>query len=247
MEKPEEDRTFTRKDQFFQHVRIAHVAPSQGKDIANLYLQRLANWWSKQPPPLGLKDPALQCGFCGARNTAWRSRCEHVASHFESAGIHDGHVWWPQRLPTKLILEPHGANLHRCPTCLGSWGSPDAHILREVWSCRYLSDYRALYGNPFVLEHSPLCIAQCCLLCGSPGEYSSMLHHSELLHNYRGCQQEVFCSWREMREHLLEEHGARANEDTGNASGFAAVLQACYSGFVCPYDPRFQQVDRAST
>ena len=89
-QKPEEERTFYRKDYLRQHLKQKHKV-ERGFDISNLL-----NEWRIPAEPLQLGDPALHCGFCGFQVETWRERVGHVAQHFKN-GFH-WVDWWPERI-----------------------------------------------------------------------------------------------------------------------------------------------------
>ena len=72
-EKPERDRTFTRKDGFVQHLR-------------NVHKLTLVETWKFPGKPWAL-DPrevcVYTCQYCGFWSATWTERVDHVARHFE--------------------------------------------------------------------------------------------------------------------------------------------------------------------
>ena len=92
VQKPVEERTFTRKDHLKQHIQRVHHKRGNGKlkDIKDILKE-----WGRQASPLGLNSLALHCGSCGMRFREWESRVAHVAWHFIQ-GL-DLSSWWPGR------------------------------------------------------------------------------------------------------------------------------------------------------
>lgn len=68
-EKPLLERTFYRKDHFFQHLRLTHEAK---------YVTHMSVWMSEQT------DVRSRCGFCPSTFETWSARADHLASHFKS-------------------------------------------------------------------------------------------------------------------------------------------------------------------
>lgn len=72
-ERPQAQRTFSRKDHFWQHLRKYHGCRRwEGWDID------LERWRNRQD--------AFQsyCGFCSAEMDSWSARLEHLAEHFKA-------------------------------------------------------------------------------------------------------------------------------------------------------------------
>lgn len=71
--KPERERTFFRKDNLAQHVRLVHCGgePNDQLDLRS---------WNRDVPP-GTYD--LLCHFCHHRNESWDERAKHIPNHFE--------------------------------------------------------------------------------------------------------------------------------------------------------------------
>jgi len=70
--KPLEERTFTRKDHFIQHLKCIHGISQwpEGFDA-----------WSKSVSSL---PQTSRCGFCGSTFNDWNERKAHIVSHYRS-------------------------------------------------------------------------------------------------------------------------------------------------------------------
>lgn len=70
--RPGTERTFSRKDHLFQHLRNFHrFTPPNTSSFG-------ADWKSK----LEYSTRSWGCGFCGERLTSWEKRARHLRSHF---------------------------------------------------------------------------------------------------------------------------------------------------------------------
>lgn len=87
------ERTFYRKDHFFQHLRLIHEAK---------YVTHMEVWKTEQDAVRS------RCGLCSATFETWASRADHLASHFKChASMND---WVGD-----LGLEPHiQAKVEKC-------------------------------------------------------------------------------------------------------------------------------------
>ncbi|KAF2746688.1 hypothetical protein M011DRAFT_487091 [Sporormia fimetaria CBS 119925] len=240
-EKPEDERTFYRKDHFLQHVRKAHVLCesdvfplwSDVHESDNKLYQALAQSCFKKPPPLPRGDPALHCGFCGKTFPDWKTRSGHVAEHFGNPTSTDDNYmasWWPGRLDATFELQYRDVARHyRCPTCKDYFHEEEAHLLRSVWSCRFVKN-AGCYLDP----------AGNCYLCGvGTGMYLLLTGTHADEHRYRECSQEMFFSWKDMKRHLEDLHGADGDLLEAVNSAGRPVLFERFTGRVCPYDPGF--------
>lgn len=91
--KPEDQRTFHRKDHLSQHIRNCHGSQMLGAP---------STWpreWEYQPP---LEDQSkLVCGFCGHRCDDWNNRVSHVGDHFAN-GSHFQRDWMQYSLSSAV-------------------------------------------------------------------------------------------------------------------------------------------------
>lgn len=241
-EKPEESRTFYRKDQFFQHIMNTHCRGPPEEDprvgepaepVIGHCLRTLAKAWYKEQSLFQDDDPVLHCGFCGQRFREWTHRSEHIAGHYTEARDDENYYgerdWWPQRLPA-LVMDTsvgHSGQSSLCLICLRYLPSPATHGLRVAWSCSFLRNYRS------VLEKGKF--SDCCLLCDQVTGIKDFLLHCEAAHRYRECKQEIYHSRKQMIEHLKDFHGAK----TVGSPLFCRPLLSQYSGYVCAADPGF--------
>lgn len=67
-EKPLLERTFYRKDHFFQHLRLTHEAK---------YVTHMTVWMTEQ------SELSSRCGFCSAAFNTWGARMDHLATHYK--------------------------------------------------------------------------------------------------------------------------------------------------------------------
>jgi hypothetical protein len=72
-QKPKEERTFFRKDNLAQHIRLVHGEVERTDQID------FSSW--KQILTDGTYD--LMCHFCGHENESWDARAKHIPIHFE--------------------------------------------------------------------------------------------------------------------------------------------------------------------
>lgn len=89
--KPESERTFSRVDHLFQHIRRVYF---RGFDLQDFRSARFSQWF-RDADPLPPSSLALRCGFCGKSLDTWEERVEHLAVHFK-AGVDDS-MWWLSR------------------------------------------------------------------------------------------------------------------------------------------------------
>lgn len=206
--KPEELRTFYRKDQFIQHVKNVHIRPrdiaraeQKGSDIMPLAGQ-LAITWFRDAPSLPPDDPALKCGFCGKQFDTWTDRSDHVHDHFAEDEL-DRHTWWAERLaaPLPYIQVNFGySDRYRCLNCQGVYPKPSHHRTCRIWSCRFLKDYRSLTTVSDGTSTCNLCPDLRLISNNEPP-------HFEQSHRYRICDQSIFSHEHNFHLHLHEAHG----------------------------------------
>jgi len=91
--KPEECRTFTRKDQLSQHIKRVHITE---RSRTTSVPKELLSAWKRDNP--AISKSGLHCGFCGVVSSTWLQRQEHVFSHLRKGTCKTS--WWPDRLPT---------------------------------------------------------------------------------------------------------------------------------------------------
>ncbi|KAF2477114.1 uncharacterized protein BDR25DRAFT_339141 [Lindgomyces ingoldianus] len=226
--KPEQQRTFYRRDHFVQHLHHVHFPkakhPSeqvgcQSRMTTNgensFYgCKALAMTWRQFGHPIRPEDPMLHCGFCGTRLRDWKERCDHVANHFISGAV-DRSVWWPERLATHLenLCVPQTVGPFRCRYCLKVFTNNEAmnkHSHCRVWSCRFLPSFNDLASEssaPPLCPHFPSPKAHHCHLCGA-GHQSGHVEHATQYHKYRECEQEFYVFKEEFLHHLHTFHGA---------------------------------------
>jgi hypothetical protein len=89
-----EDRTFQRKDNLLQHLRIVHRVED------TTAMTKTIEAWRLPAQSLSPHDPALHCGFCGTVLPSWHDRVAHVGAHLKKGQkLTD---WWEQRLDSTL-------------------------------------------------------------------------------------------------------------------------------------------------
>jgi hypothetical protein len=97
--KPENQRTFGRKDGLWDHIRRFH---HRHRETENPDIAKTMELWKRPNPEL---DPrALHCGFCGQKFPNWEERAQHVISHFQQ-GISLA-AWWSLRIDNNF-RHPH--------------------------------------------------------------------------------------------------------------------------------------------
>lgn len=90
--KPLSERTFTRKDYLWQHVRKFHACTKTPLLDLNVWRGSGANVHSR-------------CGFCGCSLSTWTARVEHLAEHFKNgARMHQWVGDWGLDAPAMNIL-----------------------------------------------------------------------------------------------------------------------------------------------
>ncbi|KAF2628197.1 hypothetical protein BU25DRAFT_308729, partial [Macroventuria anomochaeta] len=225
--KPEEQRTFYRRDHFVQHLHHVHFANAKHPSVRvgcqarllateghNFGCKDLSLKWRKFGAPMKKDDPMLHCGFCGKRSKDWSERCEHVAEHLTARELNRS-VWWPER------RENHLENLYsttpfesfRCRYCLKVFTDIQAmneHSHCRVWSCRFLrsfDDVAAENAGPPLCQDFPSAKAHHCHLCGA-GYRAVHVEHAQNYHRYRSCNQEFYESDEAFLQHLHNFHGA---------------------------------------
>ncbi|KAF2497741.1 hypothetical protein BU16DRAFT_559477 [Lophium mytilinum] len=186
LQKPEEDRTFTRKDHLKLHINKKHLKRGEG---ARSDIQDVLNRWARQATPYRPEDPEMHCGFCGCRFKEWAKRVEHVAEHFKGGlGLE---CWWPGRREV-LVRSRH-------------------HITLPHWSCRNLLSPGSLFAKASY-AFTETGILYMCHLCGADVEesaeddYCNRQLHLET-HNYRTCPQYMLHRAESLLLHLKQDHG----------------------------------------
>lgn len=243
LEKPEESRTFYRKDQFFKHIINTHCrgrpeddngAMEPTEPASEQWLQLLSAAWYKKMPPLRDDDPNLHCGFCGLWFHEWSHRCEHIAEHYaKTQGIKGSYGkldWWPERKPAFTTT---GRYPGQCLVCANSLASPSSHFLRTAWSCSFLRSHLSILE-----DYAPG--LQRCMLCHWIMEAEDAEFHHET-HRHRGCKQEIFHSCEHMIEHLNDFHNAKLDNDQFWCFGESVRIR--YSGYICAADPGFAEIE----
>jgi hypothetical protein len=86
--KPEEERTFFRKDNLMQHLRHTH-------GLSDFTIIVSIENWERTAPPIDYNSPILHCGFCGINLPDWGDRVKHIADHFTSGAKPS--EWWLKR------------------------------------------------------------------------------------------------------------------------------------------------------
>jgi hypothetical protein len=169
----EKDRTFWRSDQLVQHVKRVHGGQALPKAIQSA--------WASKNPWFNLSY--LNCGFCGLESRTWEERQAHVSRHIE-LGCHK-ESWWPERQFTPL----------RDPQKPLQWSKPaeSDRYGDELWSCRFLEDYRCL-GDWF------------CVLCGHEFDDEEDRKAHAATHKLRGCSQYLYTRASSFINHLTAEH-----------------------------------------
>jgi len=86
VDKPDNERSFFRKDHLIQHLRRSHkLLESDINSLPSL------DEWKSSTPPLDPFDQALHCGFCGHRSKSWGERVDHIADHVKNGA--DWNSW----------------------------------------------------------------------------------------------------------------------------------------------------------
>jgi hypothetical protein len=92
-DKPDNERSFFRKDHLIQHLRRTHkLLESDINSLPSL------DEWKSSTAPLDPFDQALHCGFCGHRSTSWSERVDHIANHVKNGA--DWNTWAKDRSPS---------------------------------------------------------------------------------------------------------------------------------------------------
>ncbi|KAF2260938.1 hypothetical protein CC78DRAFT_570927 [Lojkania enalia] len=227
--KPEQQRTFFRRDHFIQHLHHVHFANSKhpSEDLGcqgrlttsqghKFGCKDLSMVWRKFSSPMRPDDPMLHCGFCGETLNNWNARCDHVAEHLITGGWPRS-AWWPKRLQNRLdnLCIPQTTGPFRCQYCqkvFTNAGAIKKHSHCLVWSCRFLrtfNDIASESSGPPLCPHFPSPKAHHCHLCGA-GYRSTTSHieHAQQYHSYRQCGQDFYSSEQDFLEHLHLFHKA---------------------------------------
>ncbi|KAF1809314.1 hypothetical protein P152DRAFT_461724 [Eremomyces bilateralis CBS 781.70] len=222
--KPQEQRTFTRRDHLIQHIQQSHRKECTNRDQLLSDIRSTPDDWVFPISQTQLGDLPLLCGFCGKKSDTWPDRVAHIADHFRQGT--DLSEWWLKRqahsLPTthpaeqrrsrELTAADHSlfgpaAALHpcRCTHCHRAFPSLDVarstHTICEFFSCSLLPGIRSAFDPLFTSR---------CYYCpqafdNSP-DWADRLIHLTLIHKYRGCAQEQFFSREAFARHLMAEH-----------------------------------------
>ncbi|KAF2837642.1 hypothetical protein M501DRAFT_995619 [Patellaria atrata CBS 101060] len=83
-DKAPHDRTFRRRDHFWQHYINVHFKEIE---VAGPFIEckgrKFLDTWKTDSSPSEVKQRDLWCGFCKFSLATWPERCEHIAEHFE--------------------------------------------------------------------------------------------------------------------------------------------------------------------
>lgn len=210
--KPEAQRTFSRKDHLLQHIRSTHLA----QDVSNhppVYPNNaFLKLWECSPPPLESDNPALHCGFCGRWFLTWSKRSEHVARHFKASITMS--TWWPGRIHNDCELENvlipfYSRSPHFCRYCHKQF--PDLataqklHSCCKLFSCSFLPNPESIFGFGMMPQE------KYCHLCDFDIEYlhenaSHLIRQHAETHKYRQCHQRIYYSSSDFWNHLRRFH-----------------------------------------
>ncbi|KAK5633831.1 hypothetical protein RRF57_009545 [Xylaria bambusicola] len=86
--KPQSARTFYRRESLHQHLTNVHA---KIKGHSTLVKRLNLNQWLG---PVKTSGYDLKCHFCGAPNSRWSERCDHIRAHFEDGMTMD--QWQPR-------------------------------------------------------------------------------------------------------------------------------------------------------
>lgn len=239
------ERTFSRQDQFLQHVSQEHkVSPDQKP----LRLRELLDRW-RHPLPLKLGHQALHCGFCGQVFSTYHERTEHVAAHF-MAGL-DMMSWWTGRIGHE-IAERNDAHSnpglpHQCGYCERVYENlataQKLHPVCTMWSCSFLPGMQhTIYpAGPMNALEAVCCYCNEALVKGTGRVKGAVLKEHIAQHNFRNCSQRLYFSGQRFRQHLQDSH--RTNNDATLFAGWTLLVKTCKKSSPSVFDP----VDAATT
>ncbi|OCL11694.1 hypothetical protein AOQ84DRAFT_386650 [Glonium stellatum] len=208
MSKPEAQRTFSRKDHLFQHIRNTHNTHDLSEHPPIFPIDATLKSWECSPPPLESDNPALHCGFCGRWFRTWNERSEHIARHFKS-GVEIS-TWWPGRIYNDDELEnvslPFYSNSpHMCRYCHEQF--PDLvtaqrrHPCCKLFSCSFLPDPESIFAFG-AMPHEKYCrLCDFEIDCSHENAGHLIQKHAKA-HKYRKCDQRIYYSFGSFWDHL---------------------------------------------
>ncbi|KAF9735987.1 C2H2 type zinc finger domain-containing protein [Paraphaeosphaeria minitans] len=213
------ERTFDRKDYFLQHVAQQHNVSAGQKPLR---LTQLVEDW-RRPLLLRHGHQALHCGFCGLTFPTYSERTEHVTGHFMRGT--DIVSWWSER-------KSH----HVPPPAKG--GQNDNPFLPGMQYTIYPS------GSNEGLE------AVCCYCNegfsrGNGKVEGALLKAHVSTHNFRNCNQRLYFSAQQFRQHLQDNH--RSNYDGTLFAGWTLLLKASQKELSAIFVPADVSPKRAYT
>ncbi|KAL5385323.1 hypothetical protein DPSP01_004783 [Paraphaeosphaeria sporulosa] len=199
------ERTFDRKDYFLQHVAQEHNVSAGQKPLR---LTQLVEAW-KRPLPLTQGHQALHCGFCGLTFSTYAERTEHVNSHFMRGA--DMVSWWNER-KSHHVMPPAKGGLRGNP-----YRKSSSVFLPGMQYTIYPS------GSDEGLE------AVCCYCNegfsrGNGKVKGTLLKAHVSTHNFRNCNQSLYFSAQQFRQHLQDNH--RINYDGTLFAGWTLLLKS---------------------
>ncbi|KAL5391611.1 hypothetical protein PMIN03_003195 [Paraphaeosphaeria minitans] len=245
------ERTFDRKDYFLQHVAQQHNVSAGQKPLR---LTQLVEDW-RRPLLLRHGHQALHCGFCGLTFPTYSERTEHVTGHFMRGT--DIVSWWSERKshhvppPAKGGQNDNPESPHRCHYCNRTFATLEAaltaHPACNMWSCSFLPGMQyTIYpsGSNEGLE------AVCCYCNegfsrGNGKVEGALLKAHVSTHNFRNCNQRLYFSAQQFRQHLQDNH--RSNYDGTLFAGWTLLLKASQKELSAIFVPADVSPKRAYT
>ncbi|ORX99488.1 hypothetical protein BCR34DRAFT_576568 [Clohesyomyces aquaticus] len=202
--KPEEERTFFRRDQFIRHLHNYHLAKQKHPDPdlgcmkgSNFGCAALVDLFHRPIRHIPHSANELTCGFCGQRCLDWESRIAHVALHFTNPSpdiAWNFSDWWSDRLQQQPVRNSpfNLTGVDCCLYCGRVVGSSNTlpHASCRTWSCRYLTSIESI-----MLKYKPT---------NENGRFLTPKGYR----SYRSCDQRVFATREDFVLHLQQCHGA---------------------------------------
>lgn len=211
-----DQRLFFRKDNFFGHVRRCHGFPEDASmPTSPLYVEQFVISLA----PIPSDHRVLKCGFCGEYSSTWENRVSHVSEHFKR-GI-DLSSWWMGRKGCTPGQRLMGSNRTTTIPTRIEWDAANISCSSQspgqFWSCRFFPNATKAFDDLHFCMYCSIHFAD---------RETEQLQHMLSDHQFRACEQELFCNSHDLRNHLIKVHNFAEYYDELHKSFFSLYLQA---------------------
>ncbi|KAF2473553.1 uncharacterized protein BDR25DRAFT_340931 [Lindgomyces ingoldianus] len=209
LQKPESERTFSRRDHLVQHLRNSH------QQVPETVVTQMATQWEQQADVSS--NEHLGCYACDVQFETWETRKKHFSRHFN-----DGLFIWTKEHVARtrgVAITPPSVPENTpapftCPLCSTTFTSFPYALTRhgycKAWSCEFLESPNSIWA-PATLQYDR------CKLCSvtipvlgdltEPMRLEKRAHYES--HKLQTCTRGPFTSFQEFCAHLQYWHNAR--------------------------------------